>query len=66
MRALALTFILLTLTGCATLASGDLVELQRQADSAYGEADYSRASELYARLAQAMPTDAGVRFQRGV
>ena len=65
MRALSLTLILLTLTGCATLASGDLVELQRQADSAYSDADYARASELYERLARALPTDAGVRFQRG-
>lgn len=64
MRALSL-IVLLTLTGCATLPSSDLVELQRQADSAYGAGDYARAKELYGRLAKAMPTDAGVRYQQG-
>lgn len=64
MRALSL-IVLLTLTGCATLPSSDLVELQRQADSAYGAADYASANELYGRLAKAMPTDAGVRYQQG-
>jgi len=65
MRALSITILLLSLTGCATMVSGDLVELQRQADSAYNAADYPRASELYGRLAKAMPTDAGVRYQQG-
>lgn len=64
MRALSL-IVVLTLTGCATLPSSDLVELQRQADSAYGAGDYARAKELYGRLAKAMPTDAGVRYQQG-
>lgn len=67
MRMISLLLASLLLGGCTTLAmpGGDLVSLQEQADQAYAKGDYPRASQLYERLAKALPTDADMRYRLG-
>lgn len=64
MRYLILTLCALLLSGCAgLLPTSDLVSTQKSADQAYAAGQYGQAANGYSRLAQAMPTDAGVRYQ---
>lgn len=66
MRTLILAFTTLLLSGCATLLpTSNLVQLQNEADQAYASGQFERASARYRRLAAAMPSDAGVRYQLG-
>lgn len=66
MRVLSIVVLALVLGGCASLQpKNQLIDMQRQADNAYAKADYEQASELYRRLAEKMPNDAGIRYQLG-
>src|SRR5690606_23787061 len=66
MRTLILACTTLLLSGCATLLpTSNLVQLQNEADQAYASGQFERASARYRRLAAAMPSDAGVRYQLG-
>ncbi|WP_167492531.1 tetratricopeptide repeat protein [Pseudomonas leptonychotis] len=66
MRVLSIALLALCLSGCAGLQpKNQIIELQQQADAAYAQANYAQASELYRRLTEKLPTDAGVRYQLG-
>ncbi|MDX1297893.1 MAG: tetratricopeptide repeat protein [Pseudomonas sp.] len=66
MRVLSIAVLALCLGGCAGLQpKNQMLELQQQADTAYAQAQYAQASELYRRLTVKLPTDAGVRYQLG-
>lgn len=66
MRYLTLALCALLLSGCAGLSpSSNLVSTQKDADQAYAAGQYEQAAKGYGRLAHAMPTDAGVRYQLG-
>jgi tetratricopeptide (TPR) repeat protein len=68
MRGLTVIALSALLSGCAGLglnSSIDLLELQRQAQQAYADGNYVRASEYYQRLTASMPTDADTRYRLG-
>jgi Flp pilus assembly protein TadD len=64
-RALPLTLVILLLSGCSGLPKTNLLTVQNEADHAYASGQFEHASEQYRRLAKAMPSDAGVRYQLG-
>jgi tetratricopeptide (TPR) repeat protein len=68
MRGLIIIALSAVLCGCAALGSSnsnDLLELQRQAQQAYADGNYVRASEYYQRLTMSMPSDADTRYRLG-
>ncbi|MGE8497159.1 MAG: tetratricopeptide repeat protein [Pseudomonas sp.] len=66
MRTLSLALASLLLSGCAGLVpKSDLVSLQNTANQDYASGRFEQASDQYRRLADAMPSDAGVRYQLG-
>ncbi|MBD9482216.1 tetratricopeptide repeat protein [Pseudomonas sp. PDM14] len=66
MRTLSLALASLLLSGCAgMLPQSNLVALQNSANQDYASGRYVQASDQYQRLARAMPSDAGVRYQLG-
>ncbi|WP_068827923.1 tetratricopeptide repeat protein [Pseudomonas sp. BMS12] len=66
MRALIILSLLL-LGGCSGLGGqhGDLLAVQREAAQAYTDGDYARATRDYRELAQALPSDADMRYRLG-
>jgi tetratricopeptide (TPR) repeat protein len=66
MRILSLALAVLLLSGCAgMMPASNLVELQNSANRDYAAKNFAEASDKYRRLAKAMPSDAGVRYQLG-
>lgn len=66
MQRLSLVLVLALISGCASLMpKPDLIAQQNEANQAYASGDFAHASKLYRSLAQALPTDAGVRYQLG-
>ncbi|WJN61017.1 tetratricopeptide repeat protein [Pseudomonas sp. SO81] len=65
MRGLIICGVLLALTGCAGMPSGDLLEVQRQANAAYNEGDFARSTRGYRALVEELPQDAEVRYRLG-
>lgn len=66
MRHLSLVLLLCLLPGCANLIpQSNLVAQQKEANQAYAAGNFEQSSSLYSSLAQALPTDAGVRYQLG-
>jgi tetratricopeptide (TPR) repeat protein len=66
MRLLSTVMLALLISGCANLQpKNQIIDLQRQADTAYSQGDFATSTELYERLAKKMPTDAGIRYQLG-
>lgn len=66
MRYLSLVLCILLLNGCANwLPKQDWISTQKAADQAYAAGDFEQAAASYLRLAKAMPSDAGVRYQLG-
>lgn len=64
MRFLILLAAALLLSGCAgLLPKGQLLETQKNADLTYAQGRYAEAATGYRRLADALPSDAGVRYQ---
>jgi len=66
MQRLSLVLVITLLSGCANLMpKPNLIVQQNEANQAYAAGDFAHASKLYRSLAQALPTDAGVRYQLG-
>lgn len=67
MRGLMMGAWLLLLTGCAGFPGqhGDLLELQRDAATAYAAGDYSRSTRDYRVLVDELPQDADMRYRLG-
>lgn len=66
MRHLSLVLFFSLLPGCASLLpQSNLIAQQQEADQAYAAGNFEQSSSLYSSLAQALPTDAGVRYQLG-
>jgi len=66
MQRLSLLLAAALLSGCANLIpKPNLIAQQNEANQAYAAGDFTHASKLYRSLAQALPTDAGVRYQLG-
>lgn len=66
MRILSLALASLLLSGCAGMVpKSNLVALQNSANQDYASGRFEQASEQYRRLAEVMPSDAGVRYQLG-
>ena len=66
MRLLSIVLLALLASGCANLQpKNQIIDLQRQADTAYSQGDYATSTKLYERLAKKLPTDAGIRYQLG-
>lgn len=66
MQRLSLLLAAALLSGCANLIpKHNLIAQQNEANQAYAAGDFTLASKLYRSLAQALPTDTGVRYQLG-
>jgi Flp pilus assembly protein TadD len=65
MRGLIFCGVLLTLAGCAGMPSGDLLQVQREASTAYNAGDFARATRGYRLLVEEMPQDAEMHYRLG-
>jgi tetratricopeptide (TPR) repeat protein len=66
MRCLILLLALFFVQGCTTLAPhSNLLAMQDEANQTYAAGDFEQAGKLYRSLADALPSDAGVRYQLG-
>ncbi|MDO9323135.1 MAG: hypothetical protein Q7U01_16085 [Pseudomonas sp.] len=67
MRVLILGGMLASLVACASYPGGNtnLLDLQKQASSAYAAADYSTSTRDYRALVEALPQDAEMRYRLG-
>ncbi len=67
MRGMTMGVLLLLVAGCSGFPGqhGDLLELQRDASTAYAAGDYARSTRDYRVLVHEMPQDADMRYRLG-